>query len=50
MQQKNDLATVVAFVDRTVKHGVPIRVALTRGSRRFGVDRDLLRMFYRTAL
>lgn len=47
MQQKNDLATCVAFVDRTVKHGVPIRVALTRGATRYGVDRDLLRLFYR---
>lgn len=43
-----DLTTVLAFVDRTVARGAPVRVALTRAANRFDVSRPVLRAAYRT--
>jgi hypothetical protein len=37
---------VLAFVDRTVTYGVPVRVAEKRAERRFGVPRALVHAFY----
>ena len=45
--EKCDLQTVLRFVDRTVAKGVPVRVAIARASKRFRMDRNLIRGFYR---
>ena len=45
--EKCDLAHVLSFVDRTVSKGVPVRVAIARASKRFRMDRNLIRGFYR---
>jgi len=45
--EKCDLATVLHFVDRAVDKGVPVRVAIQRASKRFRMDRNLIRGFYR---
>lgn len=45
--EKCDLATVLNFVQRTVAKGVPVRVAIARASKRYRMDRDLIRGFYR---
>ena len=43
-----DLTTVLAFVDRTVARGAPVRVALTRASKRYDVSRPIIRAAYRS--
>ena len=45
--EKRDVATILRFVERTVQHGVPVRVALQRAEKRFGMNRSLIRSFYR---
>jgi hypothetical protein len=40
---------VLGFVDRTTSHGVPVRVALRRAERRYGVSRGLIKAFMRGA-
>lgn len=46
--EKRDIATILRFVERTVAHGTPVRVALQRAERRFKVNRAVLRDFYRS--
>lgn len=43
-----DLAVVLFFVDRTVARGVPTRIAITRASKRYRVDRELVLAAYRS--
>lgn len=45
--QRTEVSTVLRFVDRTVFHGVPVRVAITRAARRFKMQPELIRAFYR---
>ena len=45
--EKCDLRTVLAFVDRAVSKGLPVRVAIARASKRYRMDRNLIRGFYR---
>lgn len=44
-----DLADVLAFVDSTIGHGVPTRVAITRASKRYRLERELVLAAYRSA-
>lgn len=44
---KSDLDTVLRFVERTVRHGVPSRVAISRAGKRFKMNPNLIRAFYR---
>ncbi len=37
-----ELTRVVDFVDRTTSYGVPLRVAVRRAERRFGVPRKMV--------
>ncbi|MGZ4518840.1 MAG: hypothetical protein ACXVGB_00280 [Mycobacteriaceae bacterium] len=39
------LSEVVAFVERTNGHGVPMRIAIDRAVNRYGVERDLIKAF-----
>lgn len=39
---------VLAFIERTLQRGVPMRVALLRAERRYGVDRNVVRAFLRS--
>ena len=43
-----DIYTVLDFVDRTVARGVPVRVAISRAEKKYGVQRSLVRAFYRS--
>lgn len=45
--EKCDLQTVLRFVDRAVAKGVPVRIAIIRASKRYRMDRNLIRGFYR---
>ena len=42
------IGTVLSFIERTCNHGVPLRVALMRAQRRYGVDRGIIREFLRS--
>jgi hypothetical protein len=41
-------AVVLAYLTRTLERGVPMRVALMRAERRYGVNRDVIRAFLRS--
>lgn len=39
---------VLAYLHRTMDRGVPLRVALLRAERRYGVNRNFIRSFLRS--
>lgn len=46
--QRTDISTVMTFVNRTVGRGVPVRVAIARAARRYKMQPELIRAFYRS--
>lgn len=44
-----DLALVLAFVDRTVARGAPVRVAISRAAKHYSLPRDWVLAAYRTS-
>lgn len=43
-----NVSEVLDFVSRTVEHGAPVRIAISRAASRFGIDPGLIRAFVRS--
>jgi len=44
-----NVTEVLDFVSRTVGHGVPERIAISRAAKRYSLDAGLIRSFVRSA-